>query len=164
MAKIIGTELPQDLFAALAAGALASKRNRVVQIVTVGPENWPSMAMLSYTDVVAKNKKTLHLATWADGECAADLRQTGRVAVLVIDVDMAYYIRGLAEEVVGAGDDLMDVNQQGEESSLAFFRVRVEQVLEDRVPTAKVLSGVTFEAAAIEEQTHGEVLRRLLNL
>ena len=35
MAKIIGAELPQDLLTALAAGDLASKRNRVVQIVTV---------------------------------------------------------------------------------------------------------------------------------
>jgi hypothetical protein len=164
MAKRIGAELPQDLFAALTAGNLASKRNRAVQIVTVGRDGWPSTAMLSYTDVVAKDEKTLHLATWADGECAADLRQTGKLAVLVIDYDMAYYVRGIAEEVTGVGDDLMDVNQQGGESSLAFFRIRVEQVLEDRVPTAKVLSGVTFEAADIEEQTHGEVLRRLLNL
>ncbi|MPZ76716.1 MAG: hypothetical protein GEU77_09325 [Deltaproteobacteria bacterium] len=164
MANIIGAELPHDLLAALSAGDLASKHNRVVQIVTVGREGWPSTAMLSYTDVVARDEKTLHLATWADGECATDLRQTGRLAVLVIDYDMAYYIRGSAEEVTGVGDDLMDVNQQGAQSSLAFFRIRVEQVLEDRVPTAKVLSGVTFEAADIEEQTHSEVLRRLLNL
>lgn len=164
MAKSIGAELPQELFAVLKPGGRASRRNRAVQIVTVGREGWPSTAMLSYTDVLAKDEKTLHLATWADGECAADLRQTGKLAVLVIDYDMAYYIRGVAAEVVGVGEDLMDVNQHGGESSLAFFKITVEQVLEDRVPTARVLSGVTFEAAEIEEQTHSEVLRRLLNL
>ena len=46
MAKRIGAELPQDLFAALTAGDLASKRNRAVQIVTVGRDGWPSTASL----------------------------------------------------------------------------------------------------------------------
>jgi len=164
MAKLISNELPEEVFTALTPGDFASKHKRVLQVVTVNAEGWPSTAMLSYSDVVAKDKKTLALATWGDGECAADLRYNGRLAVLVIDYDMAYYVRGIAEEVIGAGSDLMDVNQQGGESPLAFFKVRVEQVFEDRVPTAKVLSGVTFAASAIEEQTHGEVLRRLLNL
>jgi hypothetical protein len=164
MAKSIGSELPQDALGLLKPGDLASKRNRVVQIVTVNPEGWPNPALLSYADIVAKDKKTLHLATWADGECAADLRHNGRLAALVIDYDMAYYVRGIAKEVAGVAQDLTDVNQEGGESPLAFFKVRVEQVFEDRVPTAKVLSGVTFEGTEVEEQTHREVLRRLLNL
>lgn len=162
MAKSIGSELPEDAFGRLKACDLASEHNRVLQMVTMNPEGWPNSALL--TDIVAKDKKTLHLATWSDGECAADLRHNGRLAVLVIDYDMAYYVRGIAEEVIGAGDGLTDVNQQGGDSNLAFFKVRIEQVFEDRVPTAKVLSGVTFEATEVEEQTHREVQRRLLNL
>ena len=47
---------------------------------------------------------------------------------------------------------------------MAFFTARVEQVFEDRVPSAKVPSGVTFEASEIEEKTHGAGARRLLKL
>ena len=164
MAKSIGTELPQDAFVLLTRGELASQDNRVVQIVTASQEGWPNLALLTYAGVMAKDKTTLHLATWADGECAADLRHNGRLVVLIIGHDMAYYVRGIAEEVTDAGRGLTDVNQQGGESALAFFKARIEEVFEDRVPTARILTGVTFEATENEEQTHREILKRLLSM
>lgn len=162
MAKSIGSELPEDAFSLLNRGELASTDKRVVQMVTVNPEGWPDPALLTYAGIVAKDKKTLHIATWSDGECAANLLRNGRLAVLIIDYDMAYYVRGTAEKVIGAGVGLTDVNQQGAESPLAFFKVSIEEVFEDRVPTAKVLSGVTFEDTDVEEQTHREILKTLL--
>ncbi|MGH7771941.1 MAG: pyridoxamine 5'-phosphate oxidase family protein [Candidatus Binatia bacterium] len=162
MAKLIGKELPEDAFSLLKPGDFSSKRNRVVQIITVNPNGWPDAGMLSHADIVAKDKKTLRLATWGDGECASDLRHNGKLAVLVIDHDMAYYVKGIAEETKESGDKLKDINQEGGNSPLAFFKVRVEQVFEDRVPTARILSGVTFEGSEIEDQTHQQVLKKLL--
>ena len=162
MAKWVSQELPEDAFALLKPGTIGAKRNKVVQIVTVSPDGWPDAGMLSYADIIAKDRKTLHMATWADGECARDLRSNGRLAILVFDRDMAYYVRGMAEETKGEGGDLTDINQEGGDSPLAFFKVRVENVFEDKVPTARVLSGVTFEGSEIEEQTHQEILKRLL--
>lgn len=162
MAKWIGKELPEDAFNLLKPGDFESKRNRVVQIITVNPDGWPDAGMLSYADIVAKDRKTLRLATWGDGECASDLTQNGKLAMLVIDHDMAYYVKGIAEQIKEVGDELKDINQEGGESPLAFFNVRVEQVFEDRVPTARVLSGVTFEGSEVEDQTHRQVLKKLL--
>ncbi len=162
MAKWIGKELPEDAFNLLKPGDFESKRNRVVQIITVNPDGWPDAGMLSYADIVAKDRKTLRLATWGDGECASDLTQNGKLAMLVIDHDMAYYVKGMAEQIKEVGDELKDINQEGGESPLAFFNVRVEQVFEDRVPTARVLSGVTFEGSEVEDQTHRQVLKKLL--
>jgi len=161
MAKWIGSNLPEDAFHLLQAGDIGSKRNRVVQIITVSPNGWPDPGMLSYADIVAKDRKTLHLATWGDGECALDLRHNRKIAILVIDRDMAYYVKGTAHEL-DQGIKLTDINQEGGKSSLAFFKVTVDQVFEDRVPTARVLGGVTFEGSEIEEHAHQEILKRLL--
>lgn len=162
MAKRIGKELPEDAFNLLKPSDLSAKRNRVVQIITVNPAGWPDAGMLSYADIIAKDRKTLRLATWSDGECALDLRHNGKLVVLVIDRDMAYYVRGLAEETGDGQDKLKDINQEGGESPLAFFQVRVEEVFEDRVPTARVLGGVTFEGSEAEDRAHQAILKKLL--
>ena len=162
MAKWFGDELPDDAFALLNSGDMGSRRNRAVQIITVNADGWPDAGMLSYADIVAKDRKALRLATWGDGECALDLRLNGKLAILVIDQDMAYYIKARAEEITDNRDKLTDINQEGGESPLAFFKVRVEQVFEDKVPTARVLSGVTFEGSEIEERAHQQILKKLL--
>jgi len=164
MAKWTGNKLPEDAFLLLKPGDLGAKRNRVVQIITVNPEGWPDAGMLSYADIIAKDRKNLRLATWSDGECASDLRHNGKLAILVINRDMAYYVKGTAEEIQEGSGELTDVNQEGGESPLAFFKVRVEEVFEDRVPTARVLSGVTFEGSEIEEKAHQEILKKLMEL
>jgi len=161
MAKWIANDLPEDAYILLKGGDWDSKQKRAVQIITVNPDGWPDAGMLSYADIVAKDRKVLHLATWGDGECAADLRHNGKIAILVIDRDMAYYVKGAAQEF-NQGIQLTDINHEGGESPVAFFKVIVKQVYEDRVPTARVLSGVTFEGSEIEEHSHRAILKQLL--
>jgi hypothetical protein len=163
MAKLIGKELPEDALRLLKPEATESKRHKAVQIITVNPAGWPDAGMLSYADVIARDKKTLRLATWEDGECARDLRANGKSMLLVIDRDMAYYIKGAAAELKGRSP-VTDLNQEGGESSLAFFAIEVGEVYEDRVPTAQVLSGVTFEGSEIEEKAHQQILKQLLEI
>jgi hypothetical protein len=162
MAKLVGNELPDDAFEALKPGNPDAKKGRAVQMITVNAQGWPDVGMLSYADVIASDRNRLRLATWGDGECANDLRTNGKIALLVIDYDMAYYVKGTASEIRGRATDLSDVNQEGGESPLAFFQIEVREVYEDRVPTARVLSGVKFEGSEAEEQTHEKILRRLL--
>ncbi len=161
MAKFVANKLPADAFELLKAGNLVAKQNRVVQVVTVGPEGWPNAGMLSYADVIANDANSIHLATWGDGECASDLRRNRKITLLVIDQDMAYYVRGEGVEVHPEGETLTDVNHSGGDSALAFFQIAVKQVLEDRVPTARVLGGVTFEGSEVEQIAHDAILKRL---
>jgi hypothetical protein len=162
VAKRIGAELPEDAYSALRPGDLEAKRNCVVQIITINPQGWPDAGLLSYADILAKDRSTLCLATWEDGECASDLKHNGKIAVLLIDRDMTYYVKGTAEEQKLQGPPLADINQEGGESGLAFFKIHIEEVFEDKVPTARVLSGVTFEGSDIEEKAHREIFLRLL--
>jgi hypothetical protein len=162
MAKLFGNELPDDALEALTPGNPESKKGRVVQMITVNSKGWPDAGMLSYSDVIARDRKTLRLATWGDGECANDMRSNGKIALLLIDYDMAYYVKGTASEIRGRATDLTDVNQEGGESPLAFFEIEVKEIYEDRVPTARVVSGVSFEGSEIEDAAHQKILRQLL--
>src|SRR5918996_5520017 len=162
MAKLVGNELPGDALEALTQGTPDAKKRRVVQMITVNPKGWPDAGMLSYADVISRDRKTLRLATWGDGECANNMRRNGKIALLVIDYDMAYYVKGTTSEIRPRLTNLTDVNQEGGESPLAFFEIEVREVYEDRVPTARVSSGVTFEGSEVEEQAHEKILRQLL--
>ena len=164
MARFVSDSLPDDALALLRPGNLAGKQGRVVQIITVDEEGWANAGMLGYADIVAKDAGNLHLATWGDGECASDLRRNGRITLLVIDEDMAYYVKGLAREMEVTGDVLMDVNDGGGHSALAYFHIGVQGVFEDRIPTAKVLGGVTFEGSDSEQEAHDAILKRLASL
>ena len=164
MARFVSDSLPDDALALLRPENLEEKQNRVVQMITVDEEGWANAGMLSYADVIAKNGSNLDLATWGDGECATDLRRNGRITLLVIDEDMAYYVKGRAREVEVSGDALTDVNDDGGHSTLAYFHVAVEGVFEDRVPTAKVLGGVTFEGSESEQIAHDAILKKLASI
>jgi hypothetical protein len=162
MAKLVGNELPDDALEVLKPGNPDAKKGRAVQMITVNSQGWPDAGMLSYADVIASDRKSLRLATWGDGECANDMRSNGKIALLIIDYDMAYYVKGTASEIRPPAPDLTDVNQEGDESPVAFFQIEVREVHEDRVPTARVLSGVKFEGSEVEEQAHEKILRQLL--
>ncbi len=164
MARFVSDSLPDDALALLRPGNLAEKRNRVVQIITVDEEGWANAGMLSYADVIAKDGGSLSLATWGDGECATDLRRNGRITLLVIDDDMAYYVKGRAAEIQVPGDALTDANDTGGHSTLAYFHVAVQGVFEDRIPTAKVLGGVIFEGTESEQIAHDAILKKLASI
>jgi hypothetical protein len=162
MAIRIGTELPRDAFDLLKPEDRPSKRGKVVQIVTVDREGWPNAGMISYYDIVARSPSHLRLATWGDGECARDLRSNEKLVMLMIDRDMTYYVKARAEEIPEAGRGLTDVNNQGGESEVAIFDVRVEGVWEDKIPTARVLTGVVFQGSDMEDQAHQGIFRQLM--
>jgi hypothetical protein len=164
LARFVSDSLPDDALALLRPENLEEKQNRVVQMITVDEEGWANAGMLSYADVIAKDGSNLDLATWGDGECATDLRRNGRITLLVIDEDMAYYVKGRAREVQATGDALTDVNDDGGHSTLAYFHITVQGVFEDRVPTAKVLGGVTFEGSESEQVAHDAILKKLASI
>ena len=164
MARFVSDSLPDDALALLRPGNLDEKRNRVVQIITVDEEGWANAGMLSYADVIANDGGNLHLATWGDGECATDLRRNGRITLLVIDDDMAYYVKGRASEIQVPGDPLTDANDTGGHSALAYFHIAVQGVFEDRIPTAKVLGGVIFEGTESEQIAHDAILKKLASI
>lgn len=140
MSRDLGSELSADLLERLSGRDLESKATKVIQIFTVDAAGWPHPALLSYFEVVAKDARHIRCATYATSTTSANMRRSGQVTFVIIDLRVAYYVKAQAVEIAPA--------MRATEWNSAFD-CRVEQVLSDEVneayePGAYVAGGVTY--------------------
>ncbi len=159
MAHFISNELSDDLYRRLAGNDLETCAEKVILICTVDANGWPHPAILSYFEVIAKDRRDIRLATYKNSNTTENMRRNGKLTVLVIDERVAYYIKGRVEEL-GA------MNSSPHNSKL---HLRVEQVLADDADQHMeagmyVTSGITYKTPnlAAERQKAKEILRELL--
>lgn len=163
MSQLVGRELPDDLYAALRGDDLGTKSGKAVGIATVDSQNFAHPALLSYTEIVAKSQRNIRLAVYSASRTARNLRQNSKLTIIVIDRNMAYYVKGTTREIRPALESF---------PSMAGMNMSVEEVLADR-PTSselelgtQITSGVTFSTAHESEFVSGgeNVLGELLSL
>src|SRR4051812_8325643 len=142
MSQLLSHQLTEELFHRLKGEAMASKEGKAIVIVTVDDAGWPHPGMLSYHEVVAKDRSTIDLAIGKQSTTAKNLRRGQKIALLITDSDLNYYVKGSAHEVKESMEDV---------SFMSLFRVTVEHLLEDLEPDAVITSGVTFERARKRE-------------
>ena len=142
MSQLLGKELTQELFDRLKGGDVASQMGKAIVIVTVDESGWPHPAMLSYYEVVAKDRSRIDLAIGKTSTTARNLRGTGKITLLVTDSGINYYLKGNAREVREAMEGV---------SFMSLFRVQMEHLLEDQEPDAVITSGVTFSRPGRKE-------------
>jgi hypothetical protein len=160
MSKLIGDELPDDLYQRLLANDLEQSAEKVILLATVDEGGWPHLAMLSYFEVIAKDQRNLRLATYNGSRTTRNMRANGKATISIIDERTVYYVKGCVEEIT------REMECAPQNSKLHF---RVEQVLADAAneefePGAYVASGVTYKSASRVQQlqTATEILRELL--
>ena len=161
MAHFISNELSDDLYRRLAGNDLETCAEKVILICTVDANGWPHPAILSYFEVIAKDRRDIRLATYKNSNTTENMRRNGKLTVLVIDERVAYYIKGHAEELERA------MNCSPHNSKL---NLRVEQVLADDADQQfeagmYVAGGITYKSPnlAAERQKAKEILRELLS-
>jgi hypothetical protein len=66
MTRLISEELPNDLYRRLSGSDLEMHAGKVILISTVDVNGWSHPAMLSYFEVVAKDRRSIRLATYKD--------------------------------------------------------------------------------------------------
>jgi len=135
MSQLLGKELTKELFNLLKGENVASKLGKAIVIVTVDDKGWPHPAMLSYYEVVAKERSRIDLAIGKTSTTTKNLRRTGQITLLVTDSGINYYLKGSAREIKESMEGV---------SFMSLFRVEIEQLLEDQEPDAVITSGVTF--------------------
>ena len=150
MSQLIGTELTEELFTRLKGDHVASKAGKAIVIVTVDERGWAHPAMLSYYEVVAKNRSRIDLAVGKTSTTAKNLRRTGKITFLITDSAINYYVKGEAREVQAAMEAV---------PFMSLFSVGVEQLSEDQEPDALITSGVTFQRS--EKKEIGEVVEKI---
>ncbi|HEY1374663.1 MAG TPA: pyridoxamine 5'-phosphate oxidase family protein [Candidatus Binatia bacterium] len=119
-----------------------SKKGKAIVIVTTDEEGWPHPGMLSYSEVVAKDRSTIDLAIGKSSTTAKNLRRSGKITVLITDSDLNYYVKGSARELRESIEDV---------SFMSLFRITVDHLLEDLEPDAVITSGVMFERTPKKE-------------
>src|SRR3990167_5814127 len=123
MSQLLGKELTQELFNLLNGENVAFKMGKAIVIVTVDEKEWPHPAMLSYYEVVAKERSRIDLAIGKTSTTAKNLRRSGKITLLITDSGINYYLKGNAREVKESMEGV---------PFISLFRVEVEQLLEDQ--------------------------------
>lgn len=93
--------------------------------------------MVSVGELLAVDERRLKLALWPSSTATANLTRTGKATLTLVHEGIGYALRCLSER----GPDL-EVEPGG---PLAYFELRVEDILEDVVSYAALTSGVAFK-------------------
>lgn len=160
MSKLIGDELTDDLYQRLLGHNLEQNAEKVILLSTLDESGWPHPAMLSYFEVVAKDRRNLRLATYKNSGTTNNMRRNSKATVSIIDERIAYYIKGNVEEII------REMRSAPHNSKV---NLRIEQVLADEAneefePGAYVASGVTYRnpRRMQQVQTAREIVNELL--
>lgn len=141
MAELIGDKLTDDLWRRLEGADLKVCAEKVILVSTVDAHGWPHPAMLSYLEVVAKDRSNIRIAAYKESTTTNNLRRNGRCTLLIIDERAAYYIKGRVEE-------LKPEMRCAPHNSM--LNLRVDQVLSDQADErlesgVQVAGGITYE-------------------
>lgn len=112
-----------------------SHEGKIIPIFTIDESGWAHPALLSYYEVVAKDRFTLDMALWKESSTAKNLRRMGKVTLMMSDAGVNYYLKGRAQqleyELTGA-------------APVSRFRITLEQIIEDQEPNAEITTGLTY--------------------
>lgn len=140
MSKRLEPVLPDRVFDLLNGERLDEHLSKVLLLITLDEKGWPYMAMLSFLEVIAPDRRNIRLAPWNNSATTANLRRDSKAALIVVDEDMAYYIQGSASEL---SRDLEGF------PGMAKVNIRIESILEDKAldyeGSARVSTGIRFE-------------------
>ena len=150
MSQFLGKELTEDLFNRLKGEDIAAKIGKAIVIVTTDDKGWAHPAMLSYYEVVAKDRSRIDLAIGKTSTTAKNLRRSGKMTLLITDTGLNYYLKGDAREIRESMDEV---------PFMSLFRVEMEQLLEDQEADAVITSGVTFSRPQKKEV--GEIVKKI---
>ena len=153
MSSELGNSLPQDLHDFLSSSGPLENFSQVILFTTTDAGGWPRHGMLSSYEVVAKSATRILMLLYRTSHSTRNLRREGKVSLIVVNPAMSYYLRCSAQ--------LLPSLPEAPEESL--FNLEVEKVFEDSLPTAGILSGITFEGydPGMTRENRELVLRKL---
>lgn len=136
----LGPELSDDLVHHLDGTDIASKSDKAVLICTVGPDGWPHPAMLSYFEVVAKNRRTVQIAAYATSRSSENMRERGKATLILVDRQLTCYVKGSVQQIAPS----MRAASHNARLEMHVERVLVDEPHKALEPDAFVSSGITY--------------------
>jgi hypothetical protein len=156
MSKELGSTLPQDVLDYLSSSGKNSKSSEVILLSTVDENGWPRHGLLSHHELLAKDQQRLLILLYTDSSSTRNVERQGQLSLVIVNPDMSYYIFCRAHSLPSLPDA----------PSETLFGLTVERVVEDTIPTAKILTGITFEGhdPGMTQENREQVYRQLLAL
>ena len=136
MSKLVGSELPEELFALMTRKD--GQLGKVIVMATVDDKGWAHPAMASYFELVAKDRGHIHLAIGKNSTTEKNLKRTGAITLVVTDHHVNFYLKGEGRQIQ---DQLAD-------TPFSLFQVKLHTVLEDQDPGATIVQGIQYEWAS----------------
>lgn len=140
MSKRLEPVLPERLVPIFDGSQMDAHLSKVFLLITVDERGWPYVAMLSLLELIAVDHSNLRVAPWSNSTTTANMRRNGKVNLIVVDTEMAYYIQGTATELA---PELAGF------PGMAMMNIRIDAVLEDKAldyeGAARVTTGIRFE-------------------
>jgi hypothetical protein len=144
MSRKIGKELTDELWQRLEGRDVPSHEGKIIPLITLDESGWPHPALLSYYEVVAKDRSTLDIGIWKNSSTANNLRKNGKVAFMITDRGVNFYLKGSAREVQAELPSMTQVSR---------FRISLEEILEDQEANAQITSGLTYSRVKSREDS-----------
>jgi hypothetical protein len=142
-------DLSPQLVERFSQGDLKNRLGVVLPFVTVDGEGLPHPMLLSYLEVRAYDAGTFGLVIQRRSGSARNLAQRGVGTLLVIEPDMAVYVK---TRLVDGPQDVPG----GEQFGLGYFLLGVESVLEDAPTDWEAGMGITAASQYRPLPTLGE--------
>ena len=156
MSKELGSTLPQDVLDHLSDSEQDDKFKDVILFSTVDEDGWPRHGLLSHHEVIAKDQQRLLILLYSDSHGTRNVEREGKLSLVVVNPAMSYYIFCRARPMPSLPDA----------PSETLFGLTVERVLEDAIPTARILTGITFEGydPGMTQENRAQVYQQLVAL
>ena len=103
-------------------------------MITVDKAGFPHVALISWYEVVAVDRGTLRVGLRATSQTSENLRERRIGTAIFVAGGAAYYVKGRVE-----GESSLPLFPD-----LTSFRLRMEQVLEDKKRGVPLLRGIRF--------------------
>jgi hypothetical protein len=140
VSKRLEPVLPDRLLPVFDGSLAEAHRGKVFLLITVDERGYPYVAMMSLLELVALDRQNLRLAPWTSSTTTANMRRNGKVTLIAVDTEMAYYIQGTASELSAELPGF---------AGMAKINIRIDAVLEDKAldyeGAARVATGIRFE-------------------
>ena len=127
--------VPAPLAAALGPGAEPAE-GLTILLLTVRPDGFPHVAMLSAGEVVTAGDRLLRLALWPHASAGDNLAARGQATLAAVVDGVSWCLRVRARE-----EQELETGLGGR---LRCFACEIEAVTSDEAPYAVLESGVTF--------------------
>ena len=156
MSKELAPHLPRDLVQFLRSDDSVEKFHQIILFSTVDANCWPRYGMLSPYELTAKDALSLYVLILASTKSAENLRRNGKLGLVFLSPKMSYYVCAQAKEIEGVP----------EAPRAALFEAAVRSVSEDKLATARIVTGLTFEGfdPGMGKRGRRAAFRRLLSL